>query len=662
MNKKFLFITYAFFLVFSLFLVNNISATSEGITTVLPEYYNMFGVSIGNRLDAVCNYQEKGALDPANGGLSIDMPTFWNYRIESVNIDSENRDIYLENKFPNMTNSIMITKKATYRFLKRSLKFTSYTLDKVQFKGVSWNLDYPAGGVKGIFTAPGIMGDIGNHASGDWTEAWGFRTFREFGINSEVGPCNFQLGLNALRLYNTQKMVNIPPQRENRIYGLDIQNANLFGLEVEAEYERNENKVYNAAEKVAITSSTASVYFYNFKRKFTGDTDEITINYEFYNNDPGYSTSLDGYNLVNDNDDKSIFVDPDSTNNTVTKIDRFNLLYDKNFNGINDWNEDGLRFYNDPPSFWLGEDKNHNGIIDKYEDDSLPDYRHPQLNRKGADFSITYNPKYISPDLTLTLRSLDEKNVKSSIDGGLKESKDNSITTNYAAKISNSLCVFNLQVRNISDNLQDDTVVHQGFGGTDNLYYKNSLFIWPSVVIQFKELANLDIQSQISYKQNRMLDDKKTSSWAGSFSKASYKYKLPFDNFLGNLSLIPGYKILTEKSSESPKPLGAQTPATQNSYYNLGLFRTEYTFAENIILSLGTEYLRYTDLLDTFNNTNNSYFRKWYGAELFINSKAAFNFTLLAGYKHIYMDYKINDGRNTEEDLYFIKVYARVYR
>ncbi|HUI92702.1 MAG TPA: hypothetical protein VLX68_10685 [Chitinivibrionales bacterium] len=100
------------------------------------------------------------------------------------------------------------------------------------------------------------------------------------------------------------------------------------------------------------------------------------------------------YQLVEDNDDKDQFPE----NGQEGKINFLPygggdwdgvmpVKYDKNKNGIYDWEEDFLNYDCDPPKSDVYYDRNNNGVPDEIEDDAYPDYPYvPSYYRSGERY------------------------------------------------------------------------------------------------------------------------------------------------------------------------------------------------------------------------------------------------------------------------------------
>ncbi|MBT4503441.1 MAG: hypothetical protein HOC74_37265 [Gemmatimonadetes bacterium] len=112
------------------------------------------------------------------------------------------------------------------------------------------------------------------------------------------------------------------------------------------------------------------------------------------------------YELVDDDDDR------DSSPEWVRPYQPADPIawpgYDENRDFINDHNQNGnlipdyeepfLRFRSDRPEFLFGLDMNHNGTIDRFENDDLPDYPYKKDHR---GFNL-YAKGNVGPDASLT--------------------------------------------------------------------------------------------------------------------------------------------------------------------------------------------------------------------------------------------------------------------
>jgi hypothetical protein len=134
--------------------------------------------------------------------------------------------------------------------------------------------------------------------------------------------------------------------------------------------------------------------------KFGGEGYIVQSRYKTTFKDPAFPQGdlLSGqkylYQLVEDNDDKDQFPE----NGQENKINFLPygggdwdgvmpLRYDKNKNGMYDWEEDFLNYDGDPPKSDVYYDRNNNGVPDEIEDDAYPDYPYePSYYRSGERY------------------------------------------------------------------------------------------------------------------------------------------------------------------------------------------------------------------------------------------------------------------------------------
>ena len=150
---------------------------------------------------------------------------------------------------------------------------------------------------------------------------------------------------------------------------------------------------------------------------------------EAFGMDPGYSTSFvtvearssvpdygnrfEIYEFVEDNDDYDRFPDwrrkgsPAGDEDVFPGLDENNdRIWDFNQNDneerqslIPDWEEPFLRYFADRPEYLYGVDSNHNGTVDRFENDERPDYPY-RRDQQGYNL---YGGAHLGPDVRLTL-------------------------------------------------------------------------------------------------------------------------------------------------------------------------------------------------------------------------------------------------------------------
>ena len=151
--------------------------------------------------------------------------------------------------------------------------------------------------------------------------------------------------------------------------------------------------------------------------------------FEAFGMDPGYSTSivtvdkvegvpdydnqLELYEFVADNDDADQLADRRRKGSTAGDRDVFpgldennDRIWDFNQNDnkdrpnlLPDWEEPFLRYYADRPEFLFGVDANHNGTVDRFENDDQPDYPY----RRDQEGYNVYGGVHLGPDVRFTV-------------------------------------------------------------------------------------------------------------------------------------------------------------------------------------------------------------------------------------------------------------------
>ncbi|MFH1566661.1 MAG: hypothetical protein ABIL09_01585 [Gemmatimonadota bacterium] len=227
----------------------------------------------------------------------------------------------------------------------------------------------------------------------------------------------------------------------NEIFGLTLDITDLNGFYLSGEFDRNrQHKRYPrraTSDPTQHTSSieTADAWFLNlYKRAYPN-----FLYGEAYSMDPNYSTSsyIAGtqndlgefnyddeqgyvYEFVDDNDDQDrnadwlrrnfsidtrVFPGWDENNDFIVDFNQNDN--DRRTNTTPDYEEPFLRYASDRPEFLFGTDMNNNGIVDRFENDALPDYPY-QRDRRGYNLYAGTN---LAPEARLTVGRLDERQL-----------------------------------------------------------------------------------------------------------------------------------------------------------------------------------------------------------------------------------------------------------
>jgi len=137
--------------------------------------------------------------------------------------------------------------------------------------------------------------------------------------------------------------------------------------------------------------------------------DYIGNNFGFYFNEPQKNTFRSGndkrhmvFPLVEDNDDDDQYRDQGQSDEPVTvrtqplesgvypgwDLDKDGVPdYNRNRNNLPDYVEPFFKYWEEEQVFYWGNDFNHNGVLDYFEDDSLPDYPYYK-DERGPHFFV----------------------------------------------------------------------------------------------------------------------------------------------------------------------------------------------------------------------------------------------------------------------------------
>ena len=215
----------------------------------------------------------------------------------------------------------------------------------------------------------------------------------------------------------------------NRLLGFDLQITDVGGFELRGEFVRNSQfrrfPNENIIKEQALAKNTADAFYLIaqqrsypwtlFAEAFSIDADYSTSAFipnaqgeVFYDNESRHL-----YEFVDDNDDQDRF--PDWRRRGFLPGDAVVFPgWDENNDFISDYNQNDnsdspnrfpdydepfLRFHTDRPEFLYGIDMNHNGTIDRFENDRLADYPY-KADHRGYNAHLSANA---GPALKLTL-------------------------------------------------------------------------------------------------------------------------------------------------------------------------------------------------------------------------------------------------------------------
>ncbi|MDP6018952.1 MAG: hypothetical protein QGI32_22880 [Candidatus Latescibacteria bacterium] len=212
----------------------------------------------------------------------------------------------------------------------------------------------------------------------------------------------------------------------NQIAGMTLELTDLAGLDGYLEMDRNtrsqqypnrnldEHAISSVhADALLLNLSKVADPFFAHLEAFDVDAD-YTTNFTTVdnNNIVDYGRSSQTYEFVDDNDDQDRLPDWSRKGRTTEDFEVFpgwdennDFVSDFNQNDsdvspnlIPDYEEPFLRFHVDRPEFLYGVDMNHNGWIDRFENDQSADYPY-KPDRRGYNLYAGAN---VTPDLRLS--------------------------------------------------------------------------------------------------------------------------------------------------------------------------------------------------------------------------------------------------------------------
>jgi hypothetical protein len=216
----------------------------------------------------------------------------------------------------------------------------------------------------------------------------------------------------------------------NQIAGFTVEVDDLAGLKGYLEVDinqrfrqypnpniNNHRTAVDRSEAIIANLSKVSYPFFAYGEAFNVDagytTSLATVDINGFVN---YSTNTQTYEFVDDNDDqdrladwprkggtnrdREVFPGWDQNNDFISDFNQNDS--DASPNLVPDYEEPFLRYRTDRPEFLYGVDMNHNGTIDRFENDEEADYPYKR-DRRGYN---AYGGFFLGPDARLTVGRL----------------------------------------------------------------------------------------------------------------------------------------------------------------------------------------------------------------------------------------------------------------
>jgi hypothetical protein len=406
------------------------------------------------------------------------------------------------------------------------------------------------------------------------------------------------------------------------------------------------------------------------------------------------------YSLVEDNDDGDRF--PENGANKLRAIPTGDpdgvipLKYDKDKNGMNDWEQDFLNYDCDPPKSKLYFDRNNNGTPDDIEEDAYPDYtyvpsyylpgeqylRYDELDRQEKEYTSDgtahkgllgfhlYGRYEILPKLNVTLGGIIEKSQEKSYQNIYEDSSV--VGQTYALEIATTPYLLiqynkyfaedkNLMIQNyfrlVKDNIPNHTQ-NFDFSPESIIEHQTSDVEYQTVMdeLDYRDAAVNMLIAQYSIFRNRGFNlttrgkyeftkqvahpeynypDENISSLI-LVNKCHYIYLIPFFKNIKDMFLIPRYKNVYEYTDYGPRVDRLDLKFRNHSMINIAQLVYNWQWTERTAISLGLQGKTFNDF---FNDKENYYMRNFSTQFLIRDRYVGLNVILTTGvslYKYVF--------------------------
>jgi hypothetical protein len=412
----------------------------------------------------------------------------------------------------------------------------------------------------------------------------------------------------------------------NQVAGMTFEISDIAGLDLRAEYAVNTRFRRFPNQNIRTNQALAS----NSARAFYVTGSKMSYPWfaygEIFSMDPGYNTSMlipDGrgfidyenlefyqYEFVDDNDDQDEFPDwrrrytgGDALfqsrvldTEVFPGLDENNDLVDdfnQNRNSQPDYVEPFLRYNVDPPEFLFGMDMNNNTVIDRFENDTEPDYPYKRDHR-GYNF---YTGVEVIPDSRLIIGRSNEWLLSSN-----RKSRSTYGLFTLQANLGRPGVQFRVMdwVRTVKDNIPDDLIqwVQTPLSAgslqdvTDPLIAQNTLINTTYLDVNYTRFAPLNIVGKFKYEiyhqRGSQSANTRDERLLGVINKADYPV------FLGkNFTLWPKWKQTYMRRVPTDR-----SKILTNELSEIFFLMEKYVFTRQFWLESGIEYEIFRNLLE----------------------------------------------------------------
>ncbi|NKB68695.1 MAG: hypothetical protein GKR89_16650 [Candidatus Latescibacteria bacterium] len=410
----------------------------------------------------------------------------------------------------------------------------------------------------------------------------------------------------------------------NQIVGFTLELVDLDGWQGYLEYDINQRyrQYPNPRQRLHKSASDrADAWLVNISR----DARPYFVFFEAFGVDPGYSTSMDvvdetgridynrerqRYEFVDDNDDQDrrpdwrrkgwgfgdeeIFPGWDENNDFISDFNQNDNEISPN--RVPDYEEAFLRFYTDRPEFLYGVDMNHNGEVDRFENDDQPDYPYPR-DREGFN---GYGGVFLHPDLRLTVGLQRQRQIAAP---GRSRALYAMAAADHWAGVWGQWRLFQ-DVRRVKDTIADDLLQWRQppntrgdlFPVLDPLAARDTWINTTWLGWDVEPATGLSLGHKFKWQLYHQRQEKRLlllrglrgqASFVGLINKAEYQLNL------ARLTLVPGWK--SEYLHHRPVPLHQPR---QRQLSQLAMLLWRFPVMRSSFLEGGVEYERFFQLRD----------------------------------------------------------------
>ena len=411
----------------------------------------------------------------------------------------------------------------------------------------------------------------------------------------------------------------------NQIAGFTVQTTDLRGLD--AYLEVNVNHRYRKypnphRERHRSARDRSLGWLLNVSRK---DYPWFGL-LEAFGMDPGYSTSFvtvekhtsvpdygnrfELYEFVEDNDDYDRYPDwrrkgsPAGDPDVFPGLDENNdRIWDFNQNDneerqslIPDWEEPFLRYFADRPEYLYGVDSNHNGTVDRFENDERPDYPY-RRDQQGYNL---YGGFHVGPDARLTLGRMEVEQLSDdrrnrAVYGQLAIDRDTAARGRFR--------LFQ-DLRRVRDTIRDDLLqwvqLPNGRGDlfpvVDPMAAQDTWVNTTWAGWQYRRASGLSLDNKVKWTWWRQTEDDLTLELRGQRPSSHFLgviNKAHYDLGLGGLVITPRWKSEWSRSA----PVARDQPR-RHELTELFMLVLRHPIMQTSFLEGGVEYELFRQLKD----------------------------------------------------------------